>query len=754
MPKREWAGDSDDDAADVLDAKPLWSKATTTNIKATPAANNTTTNKQPQAKHNDYTNKNAQQLPNNKRKKHAFNETQQRLRQSIDKATKTGDAFAALALFDEAVAENIYLQQHTFNVLLYLCGGSGESFGGSKGSGYTEKPDANRNNKRVSYTEEQHAHLRARMADIYEYMQRRNVEPTEMTFTALARAAAAGGAPERAAAVAQEAVKRGTRPKLRTFAPAIHGFAAAGDAEKAIEMFNLVESSEIALEPSEAEYGALLSACAVAGRPDLTDRAWDLIQRLRCKVATLKKLPASKGVRSAEPEERVLCGEAEEEEEGAPSQPQQEPKKMDAPADDGIDTAINVSAWPPAPRGIAQWFMSESAKADSPQGLGYAVWRARYDGDGCVIKEHSRHVGSSPGSSGLPQPPPEKLSAVELHLNERTRLLSAIESHARSRESNIPGLKGHGKKKQKVGGKNGGNSHNADVSEETPESAFLAFKTWLRSEQEAGRRYTTIIDGANVGMANQSSNNGMFSVEQVEKLRKLTHRLSLRVWNEQRETNPDLPPPTPPLIVLHTRRANSGPAQRHPKSAKIIKYWKEEGYLFETPCGSNDDWYWLYASVFAGNDALLVTNDEMRDHIFASLRAEGFMRWKERHIARFELDPLTGANRVVEPGNADAEDGGFEKLSFGAVKMNQTTVYPPLAFSLLSQQQGGSHLFPLVTSEDGIVESSLSGGGGDAGDGAFSNAVAMKSAARHFDTEWLLAVPYGVHEATTADDAN
>ena len=47
-----------------------------------------------------------------------------------------------------------------------------------------------------------------------------------------------------------------------------------------------------------------------------------------------------------------------------------------------------------------------------------------------------------------------------------------------------------------------------------------------------------------------------------------------------------------------------------------------------------------------------------------------------------------------------------------------------------------------------------SGGGGDAGDGAFSNAVAMKSAARHFDTEWLLAVPYGVHEATTADDAN
>ena len=57
--------------------------------------------------------------------------------------------------------------------------------------------------------------------------------------------------------------------------------------------------------------------------------------------------------------------------------------------------------------------------------------------------------------------------------------------------------------------------------------------------------------------------------------------------------------------------------------------------LFTTPGGSNDDWYWLYAAVTAGPEGKLITNDELRDHVFQMLPAPRlFYKWKERHQAR------------------------------------------------------------------------------------------------------------------------
>lgn len=43
--------------------------------------------------------------------------------------------------------------------------------------------------------------------------------------------------------------------------------------------------------------------------------------------------------------------------------------------------------------------------------------------------------------------------------------------------------------------------------------------------------------------------------------------------------------------------------------------------------------YWLYATVKLG--CLLVTNDEMRDHIFELLGSNFFNQWKERHQVRY-----------------------------------------------------------------------------------------------------------------------
>lgn len=58
-----------------------------------------------------------------------------------------------------------------------------------------------------------------------------------------------------------------------------------------------------------------------------------------------------------------------------------------------------------------------------------------------------------------------------------------------------------------------------------------------------------------------------------------------------------------------------------------------------TPFGSNDDWYWLYATVRAKAAGLLVSNDELRDHIWSLLRPKHFLKWKAMHISHYTFSP-------------------------------------------------------------------------------------------------------------------
>ncbi len=43
--------------------------------------------------------------------------------------------------------------------------------------------------------------------------------------------------------------------------------------------------------------------------------------------------------------------------------------------------------------------------------------------------------------------------------------------------------------------------------------------------------------------------------------------------------------------------------------------------------------YWMYAAVKAGPKGLLISNDEMRDHLFQLLAPRFFQKWKQRHQA-------------------------------------------------------------------------------------------------------------------------
>ena len=53
------------------------------------------------------------------------------------------------------------------------------------------------------------------------------------------------------------------------------------------------------------------------------------------------------------------------------------------------------------------------------------------------------------------------------------------------------------------------------------------------------------------------------------------------------------------LQVLHRGRTR-GPEARTPKAAQLLQRLRDKKMLYESPAGSNDDWYWIYAAARAG----------------------------------------------------------------------------------------------------------------------------------------------------------
>ncbi|KAF6166020.1 hypothetical protein GIB67_012917 [Kingdonia uniflora] len=143
-------------------------------------------------------------------------------------------------------------------------------------------------------------------------------------------------------------------------------------------------------------------------------------------------------------------------------------------------------------------------------------------------------------------------------------------------------------------------------------SNFKNFQEWLDNHTEFG----AIVDGANVGLYQQNFADGGFSFSQLEAVVKELYERSQRQW---------------PLVILHNKRIR--PLMDNASSRILLEEWRSKGALYTTPHGSNDDWYWLYAAV--KRKCLLVTNDEMRDHIFELLGTNFFLKWKERHQVRF-----------------------------------------------------------------------------------------------------------------------
>lgn len=143
---------------------------------------------------------------------------------------------------------------------------------------------------------------------------------------------------------------------------------------------------------------------------------------------------------------------------------------------------------------------------------------------------------------------------------------------------------------------------------------FEKFQEWLNNHASC----EAVIDGANVALYQQNFADGGFSLSQLHAVVGELQQRSHGKW---------------PLIIIHNKRYRL--LMDNPTNRQLLEKWSAAGALYTTPNGSNDDWYWLYAAVKLR--CLLVTNDEMRDHIFELLGRNFFPKWKERHQVKYNF---------------------------------------------------------------------------------------------------------------------
>lgn len=155
-------------------------------------------------------------------------------------------------------------------------------------------------------------------------------------------------------------------------------------------------------------------------------------------------------------------------------------------------------------------------------------------------------------------------------------------------------------------------------------SPFQIFQNWLR----VNGPFDVVIDGANVGYHQwrPRDNDDILNFQQIHSIYEYWRREGKRV-----------------LVVLHERHVD------HSRMARMSKYnfqgivqrWTASQSLYLTPKGSNDDWYWLYAGLVGtrhNRRMFLVTNDQMRDHHFATLSTRHFVKWRGRHMVTYTFE--------------------------------------------------------------------------------------------------------------------
>ena len=174
-----------------------------------------------------------------------------------------------------------------------------------------------------------------------------------------------------------------------------------------------------------------------------------------------------------------------------------------------------------------------------------------------------------------------------------------------------------------------------------------------------GYKYDIVIDSANVGFYKQGTNSG--KIVNLGQLIKFIDHLNSKKYRI--------------MLILHSRHTQSLDKSRQ---AELEYIKKNVAYHIFTPHGMDDDWYWLY-SVMSKNKCKVLTNDELRNHLFYMNLGDMFMDWKKYCIINYSTD-LKG-NPIL-----DIPDQYMTKIYF-SYKDNKMVV--PI-------KKGGWHYFSLT----------------------------------------------------------
>jgi len=237
------------------------------------------------------------------------------------------------------------------------------------------------------------------------------------------------------------------------------------------------------------------------------------------------------------------------------------------------------------------------------------------------------------------------------------------------------------------------------------------FGSWLRARP----RYEYIVDAANVAYFNQNFKTGKFSYKQIElvvdKLLERSSRVLVIMPNcYARVDAGDTIPNSVRYGMLGNSNSNGGGSCDINRRRAVSIVTEEdkrilnklESMMYVVPRGANDDWYWMYATMYAPNaatntsssivspsvsssakrnnspdpaaaattespppetlednvanedvpvdSAYVVSNDLMRDHKIAFIEPKIFVRWRNSQITYF------GLSRAIEDTGKEEEE--------------------------------------------------------------------------------------------------
>eukprot|EP00924_Labyrinthula_sp_SR-Ha-C_P008105 augustus_masked-scaffold_11-processed-gene-3.46-mRNA-1 protein AED:0.43 eAED:0.43 QI:0/-1/0/1/-1/1/1/0/556 len=177
------------------------------------------------------------------------------------------------------------------------------------------------------------------------------------------------------------------------------------------------------------------------------------------------------------------------------------------------------------------------------------------------------------------------------------------------------------------------------VSEWDRFKQYIANGFKLPPKYPANIEVDCLIDGANIAYYKQNYKDGKFRfsniasiIEEVEKRTKNW----LIILHESH------------IFQLNRSLKSKDPFVRHEatEEKRIYSEWKLKGRIYDVARGANDDWFWLYACVKIGKEAIFVSNDILRDHHKGMFGTTLFKSWRRCHQAHFDAYFDKGSKRL------------------------------------------------------------------------------------------------------------